>query len=76
MALVKALTHQAINGSSTHSEVDCTFSIIANADGSKSLQLDTYGSKTRKIPGKKSQSLRFDSDALAALKKIISDNDL
>jgi hypothetical protein len=76
MALIKALTHQPINGSSPHREVDCTYSIISNTDGSKSLQLDTYGSKTRKIPGKKSQSLRFDNGALAALKKIISDNNL
>lgn len=76
MALVKTLTHQAINGSSIHSEVDCTYSIISSPDGSKSLQLDTYGSKTRKIPGKKSQSLRFDNGALSALKKIIADNDL
>lgn len=72
MALINALTHQPINGSSTHSEVDCTYSIISNADGSKSLQLDTYGSKTRKIPGKKSQSLRFTRAALDELKKIIA----
>ncbi|MDP3230380.1 MAG: hypothetical protein Q8N13_20745 [Acidovorax sp.] len=76
MALIKALTHQPINGASPHREVDCTYSIISNADGSKSLQLDTYGSKTRKIPGKKSQSLRFDNGALAALKKIIAENNL
>lgn len=76
MALVTTLTPQAISGTGTHREVDCTFSIISNADGTRSLQLDTYGSKTRKIPGKKSQSLRFDNAALAALKKIIQDNQL
>lgn len=37
---------------SKHTEVDCTYSII-EADGNKYLQIDTYGSSTRKIPGEK-----------------------
>lgn len=76
MALITTLTLRPLNSNSTHSEVDCSYSVISNEDGTKSLQLDTYGSKNRKIPGKKSQSLRFDSKALAMLKEIIMEHKL
>ncbi|MEW6665263.1 MAG: HNH endonuclease [Thermodesulfobacteriota bacterium] len=34
-------------------------------------QIDTYGSATRKIPGKKSQSIRFSAEAVQHLRAII-----
>ncbi len=37
----------------------------------KYLQIDTYGSATRKIPGKKSQSIRFSPEAIDQLKEIL-----
>jgi hypothetical protein len=56
-----------------HSEVnDCTYSIIEGEDGRKSLQVDTYGSALRKMPGKKSQSIRFSPEAIQQLRRILS----
>jgi hypothetical protein len=35
------------------------------------LQIDTYGSVDRKLPGKKSQSLRFAPEAINQLREIL-----
>lgn len=56
-----------------HSEVkDCTYSIIRGSDGRKSLQIDTYGSAHRKMPDKKSQSIRFSPEAITQLREILA----
>jgi hypothetical protein len=39
-------------------------------ENGRSLQTDTYGSVDRKIPGKKSQSLRFAPEAIKQLGQI------
>ena len=70
MAIVKKLGKIDLNRDTKHTEVEATYAIV-EADGQKSLQIDTYGSATRKIPGKKSQSLRFSPEALKPLKSII-----
>lgn len=57
-----------------HTEVDATYSIIREDDGTKFLQVDTYGSASRKIPGKVSQSIRFSPEALKQLRKILKDH--
>jgi hypothetical protein len=59
MAIIRRLKHLALEREATHSEVECTYSIIHDDNGAKHLQIDTYGSTTRQIPGKKSQSLRL-----------------
>ena len=59
---------------SKHSEVDCTYSIVESDKGNKYLQVDTYGSKSRKIPGKKSQTIRFSPEAVDQLKQILNKN--
>lgn len=71
MALIKGLEKIILERDSKHSEVNCTYSIVEVGD-KKYLQIDTYGSKTRKMPGKKSQSLRFSPEAIIQLKKIIN----
>ncbi|RRA49182.1 methionyl-tRNA formyltransferase [Acidipila sp. EB88] len=71
MALVGRLEQQTLERDGHHSEVDCTYSIVHDSDGKKCLQIDTYGSKTRQIPGKKSQSIRFTPEALQELKAIL-----
>ncbi|MFC1857515.1 methionyl-tRNA formyltransferase, partial [Thermodesulfobacteriota bacterium] len=71
MAIVRRLDPIKLDRDSKHSEVDCTYSIVEDDKENKYLQIDTYGSKTRKIPGKKSQSIRFDSGAIRQLKTII-----
>jgi len=54
MAIVRKLDPLTLEKDSKHTEVNCTYSIITGDKGRKYLQVDTYGSATRKIPGKKS----------------------
>ena len=72
MAIVRKLTQVQLEKESKHTEVDCTYSIVESNDGTKYLQIDTYGSASRKIPNKKSQSIRFSPEAILQLKKIIT----
>jgi hypothetical protein len=72
MAIVRKLKRITLEHDSRHSEVNCTYSIIQDDDG-KSLQIDTYGSAYRKIPDKKSQSIRFSPEAISHLRKILSE---
>lgn len=71
MAIVRKLERLILDHGSTHSEVNCTYSIILGDDG-KSLQIDTYGSAHRKMPDKKSQSIRFSPEAITQLREILS----
>ncbi len=59
MALVDKLIHQPLERDSSHKEVECTYNIVIDQNDEKFIQLDTYGSRSRKMPGKKSQSLRL-----------------
>lgn len=70
MAIVKELEKITLERDSKHSEVKGTYSIIDQ--GSKRyLQVDTYGSVNRQEIGKKSQSIRFSSEAIEQLRQII-----
>jgi len=71
MAIVKKLYPIYLDRASKHSDVNCTYAIITDDLGDKYLQIDTYGSATRKIPGKKSQSIRFGPEAIDQLKEIL-----
>ena len=53
-----------------HGEVDCGYTIFAVA-GRDYLQLDTYGSPNRSIPGKTSQSIQLDRASARQLKALI-----
>ena len=70
MAIVRKLKRITLEHGSTHSEVECTYAIIQDKDG-RSLQIDTYGSAHRKMPDKKSQSIRFGPEAIAQLPQSI-----
>jgi hypothetical protein len=72
MAIVRRLNHLAMEKDTPHSEVDCTYSIIHDEAGRRYLQVDTYGSKVRQIPGKKSQSIRFAPEAIEQLKALLA----
>ena len=72
MALIRELKKVSLESRTHHTEADCTYSVVFGEDGEKCLQLDTYGSGTRKMTGKKSQSMRFTPEALAQLMAIIS----
>ena len=71
MALVKQLNEINMERNSIHGEVEATYTIFRNESGSKYLQIDTYGSPDREIPGKKSQTVQFDEDSLRQLMHII-----
>ena len=70
MAVVRKLECVTLEKGSPHSDVECTYSIVDDKEG-RYLQIDTYGSTTRKIPGKKSQSIRFAPEAIEQLKILL-----
>ena len=72
MAIVRHLARQQLEVDSKHTETKCTYSIVQSRDGKTYLQVDTYGSKERKIAGKKSQSIRFAPEAIRELKSLLN----
>lgn len=66
MAVVREFAERELNGSNPHSEVEATVSLV-EVDGEKFVQIDTYGSNNRAMPGKVSQSLRLSKSALDQL---------
>jgi len=54
-----------------HGEVRCGFATFER-DGKRYLQLDTFGSNERVIPGKVSQSIQIDREGAVALKALLS----
>ena len=70
MATIRKLREGTLSKSSSHTEVEATYSVITTEDG-PFLQIDTYGSKDRKFVGKKSQTIRFSPEALATLKELL-----
>ena len=73
MAIVRRLQEQQLEANAQHSETECTYTIIKESDGIY-LQVDTYGSSNRRIPGKKSQSIRFAPEAIEQLKAILAEH--
>ncbi len=73
MAIIRRMEKIELERDSRHTEADSTYSIITDHDGAKYLQIDTYGSSKRLIPGKKSQSLRLAPEAIKQLKDILKD---
>jgi hypothetical protein len=74
MGLINKLSRQSLHRAGSHFEVECTYDIVSDEHGKRYLQLDTYGSSKREVPGKKSQSMRFSQEAIAQLKQILRDN--
>lgn len=74
MALVRQFEQRAIERPSQHRSVRGTYSII-RVEGEDLLQLDTYGSDDREIPGKVSQSLQFGPEARAQLRRLLEQFD-
>jgi hypothetical protein len=72
MAVVRRLEQQPLEKGTSHTEAECTYSIVEGQEG-RCLQIDTYGSTTRKIPGKKSQSIRFAPEAIKELKTLLKE---
>jgi hypothetical protein len=74
MAIVRKLEHLNLDNETRHTEAECTYSITSYEQGHRFLQIDTYGSKSRKILGKKSQTIRFSPEAIEQLKTILREN--
>jgi hypothetical protein len=66
MATVRTFDVKHLDLSRRHTDVDATIGLI-EVDGEKFVQIDTYGSKDRAIPGKLSQSLRLSKSAFDEL---------
>ena len=52
MAVIRELELRVPEKYTRHTDAEGTYSIIYESDGKKLLQIDTYGSKSRRIPGK------------------------
>ena len=72
MAIVRHLEEHSLQIEARYTETECTYSLVKDRDGTKYLQIDTYGSGERKIEGKKSQSIRFAPEAVSELRRIIA----
>lgn len=58
-----------------HDEVNCTYSIIQLETGEKLIQIDTYGSSSRQIKNKISQTMQFDKSVLNKLTNELVEED-
>jgi hypothetical protein len=61
MAKVVSLTKGVLDNPKESKETDAIYYII-NRLGAKYLQIDTFGSKSRKFPDKVSQIIRFNKE--------------
>src|SRR4051812_19560559 len=66
MALITSFEHRPDAGMNYRSEVRCGYS-VGHVGQTKILHLETYGSASRAIPGKVSQSVELDEEAARAL---------
>lgn len=72
MALIREFQRIGSDKTKIHQPVSCGWRAFHVGD-EKILQLDTYGSDTRKIPNKVSQSIQLDRDSAALLIGLIRD---
>lgn len=72
MALVRRLREIEKEGSGIHGEVEAAYFIFTDSAGGQVLQIETYGSPNRRIPGKISQSIQFDQDGIEALAAVLN----
>lgn len=59
MASVRTFLRKNMDRNSIHKEIEATYTPF-HRDGKTFLQIDTYGTQDREIPGKKSQSFQLD----------------
>jgi hypothetical protein len=70
MALITQFTQLHKDRNQVRGPVECGYTVFERR-GVRYLQLDTYGSQDRQIPGKTSQSLQLDAAAAAQLRALI-----
>jgi hypothetical protein len=59
MALIRTFRRRLMDRNALHDEIEATYTVFER-DGRKVLQVDTYGRRTREMPGKKSQTIQLD----------------
>jgi hypothetical protein len=70
MAKITEFHQVTVDSTRVHSEVSCGWRTFTTA-GKRILQLDTYGSSSRQLPGKVSQSIQLDIDGARTLLEIL-----
>jgi hypothetical protein len=70
MALIRRFVEKPHGSITWRSEVDCGFT-IGHRDDRRVLHLETYGSGSRQIPGKVSQSLEIDEAGARELIRVL-----
>ncbi len=70
MALISRFEERPLEPSRIHDGVVCGYA-VAQVGGRRIIQLETYGSADRKMPGKVSQSLQLDEDGASELIRIL-----
>jgi hypothetical protein len=70
VALIERFTQLHKDRNQVHGPVECGYTMFESA-GQRYLQLDTYGSTGRQIPGKTSQSIQLNAQSAGQLKGLI-----
>jgi hypothetical protein len=70
MAQVTSFERKGMERNVVHGSIGATYTPF-ESDGEKYLQIDTYGSDAREIPGKKSQSFQLNRQSAAELVAIL-----
>ncbi len=73
MARIDNLIKGELSRNSIHEPVEASFNTFIGEDGQTYLQIDTYGSRGREMPGKKSQSIQFGPEGLSRLRDILAE---
>lgn len=71
MAFVESYIETVGDTSRIHGPVECGWRVF-EIDGRRILQLDTYGSRDRQLPGKVSQTLQLDRAGAEELVRIMT----
>jgi hypothetical protein len=71
MARIDQIEEITMSRNSVHGPVQVTYSVFHDVEGNAYLQIDTYGSLDREMPGKKSQSLQFSPAGIQRLREIL-----
>ena len=70
MALIIRFNQLHKDRNQIHGPVECGYTMFEKG-GQRYLQLDTYGSSERQIPGKTSQSIQLNVESARQLKALI-----
>lgn len=74
MARIRSIEKIDEAGRLHRSDVDCTYQNVIGDDGTKYVQLTTYGSDNRKSAPKSSQTIHLDQEMALKLIKILAES--